>query len=80
MPVGEKRERLTIDLPAGEPRKIKAYAAFKGESLKEFVLASIKARMERDAESEDFLNLLTKTPTLLEELWKNKKDSAYDNL
>ena len=80
MPVTIKKERLTIDLPAAEHRKIKAYAAYKGESLREFVLESIKARIERDAEEEDFLNILTKTTTLLEDLWNNKKDSAYDKL
>lgn len=80
MPVPEKRERLTIDLPAGEHRKIKAYAAYRGESLREFILESIKARMDRDAEEADFLSIMTKTNTLLEDLWNNKKDSAYDKL
>lgn len=80
MSVELKRERLTIDLPAGEHRKIKAYAAYKGESLREFVLESIRTRMERDAEEGDFLNIMTKTTTLLENLWNNKKDAAYDKL
>jgi uncharacterized protein (DUF1778 family) len=80
MPVVLKRERLTIDLPASEHRKIKAYAAYKGESLREFVLESIKTRMERDAEEGDFLSIMTKTTTLLEDLWNNKKDAAYDRL
>jgi len=50
MAVGEKRERLTIDVTPEIHRKIKSYAASRGKSLREFVLESIKTQMERDSE------------------------------
>jgi len=75
-----KRERLTIDLAPEEHRKIKSYAAFRGKTLKEFVLESIKTKMALEAEQED-LHLLTTKPTeVLMEIWDNDRDAAYDKL
>jgi uncharacterized protein (DUF1778 family) len=75
-----KRERLTIDLTPEEHRKIKSYAAFRGKTLKEFVLESIKTKMALEAEQED-LHLLTTKPTeVLMEIWDNDRDAAYDKL
>jgi len=73
-------ERLTIDLSSGEHRKIKAYAAYRGETLKKFVLESIRNRIEMETEKEDFLKIMTKPTSLLEELWDNETDAAYDDL
>ena len=47
-----KRDRLTIDLSPEEHRKIKAYAAYQGKSLKEFVVESIRIKMALDSERE----------------------------
>lgn len=57
-----KRERLTIDLTSEEHRKIKAYAAYQGKTLKEFVVESIQTKIALDYEQED-LNMLTTKPT-----------------
>ncbi len=57
-----KRERLTIDLTSEEHRKIKAYAAYQGKTLKEFVVESIQTKIALDSEQED-LNMLTTKPT-----------------
>ena len=75
-----KKERLTIDLPSHEHRKIKALAAFRGETLKKFVLDSIRARVAAEAEEHDFLQIMTKPTKILQELWDNERDAAYDDL
>ncbi len=80
MAVAEKRERLTIDLASTEHRKIKAYAALRGQSLREFVLRSIRAQMERDEDEADLLKLTTKPTAALRELWDNDRDAAYDKM
>ena len=55
----KKRERLTIDIPCEEHRKIKAYAALRGQSLREFVLGSIKNQMALDGVTPPNGNLRT---------------------
>jgi len=80
MSVTAKRERLTIDLSAEEHRKIKAYAAYHGKTLREFVIESIKTRIALDAEEEDLFMMTTKATEVLQELWDNEKDSAYDQI
>ncbi|HEY9071409.1 MAG TPA: hypothetical protein PLP29_08140 [Candidatus Ozemobacteraceae bacterium] len=80
MAVGEKRERLTIDVTPEIHRKIKSYAASRGKSLREFVLESIKTQMERDSEVEDLRAMTIKPTTILKDLWDNDSDSAYDEI
>ena len=80
MPVAAKRERLTIDLLPEEHRKIKAYAAYRGKTLREFVVESVKAKIALDAEEDDLIMITTKPTTLLLELWDNERDSAYDKV
>lgn len=75
-----KRERLTVDLTPEEHRRIKAYAAYQGKTLKEFVLESIQTRMALDAEQEDLMLVMTKPTTLMMEIWDNDRDAAYDKL
>lgn len=75
-----KRERLTIDLTPEEHRKIKSYAAYKGKTLKEFVLDSIQTRMALDAEQEDLKLVMTKPTSLMMEIWDNDRDADYDKL
>lgn len=75
-----KRERLTIVLAAEEHRKIKAYAAFRGKTLREFVIESVKAKIALDAEEEDLFLMTTKPTEVLLELWDNEQGSAYDNI
>jgi len=78
--VSAKRDRLTIDIAPEEHRKIKAYAALHGKTLKEFILESIKTQMERDAEEADLHSMTTKPTSALKEVWDNEKDSAYDEM
>ncbi len=76
------RDRLSIDLPPKEHRKIKAYAAIHGQTIREYVLESIRERLHRENEMKE-LSSLTKDleqDPVLKELWNNEKDSAYDKL
>lgn len=75
-----KRERLTVDLTPEEHRRIKAYAAYQGKTLREFVLESIQTRMALDAEQEDLKLVMTKPTALMMEIWDNDRDAAYDKL
>ncbi|HLD82666.1 MAG TPA: hypothetical protein VI976_01810 [Candidatus Omnitrophota bacterium] len=77
-----ERERLSIDVLPEEHRRIKAYAALYGESLREYVLKSIRERLLRETEIKELFSLtahLDKDP-ILKKLWENKKDSGYDKL
>ncbi|MFH1282196.1 MAG: hypothetical protein ABII27_00850 [bacterium] len=74
------RDRLSIDVNPQEHRKIKAYAALHGQSIREYVIDSIRERLRQEEESKQ-LSALTEQPTsVLQELWDNEKDSAYDEL
>jgi uncharacterized protein (DUF1778 family) len=75
-----KRDRLTIDLSPEEHRKIKAYAAYQGKTLKEFVVESIRIKMALDSEQEDLNMIMTKPTELMMEIWDNDMDAAYDKL
>jgi hypothetical protein len=73
-------ERLSIDVTFEEHRQIKAYAALLGKTIREFVRESIRQRLER-AKEEKMLSSMTSQPSLvLQELWDNEKDAAYDKL
>jgi len=77
-----ERERLSIDVLPEEHRQIKAFAAFRGETLREYVIKSIKERLNREAEGTELTILaghLNLDP-ILKTLWDNEKDSAYDKL
>ena len=77
-----ERDRLSIDIFPGVHRKIKAYAAIHGQTIREYVLESIQERLKREKEDKELLVLtrhLDQDP-ILKELWDNSKDAAYDRL
>lgn len=77
-----KRNRLSIDILPEEHRQIKAYAAFHGETIREYVLESVRKRLRREKEKRELSALamhLDQDP-ILKELWDNEKDAAYDKL
>ena len=43
------RERLSIDVPE-EHKRIKAYAALHGETIREYVVESVRERLRQEAE------------------------------
>lgn len=80
--INGERERLSIDVLPEEHRRIKTYAAAHGETIREYVLRSIRERLQQETEIKEISNLtggLDKDP-VLKKLWNNKKDSAYDKL
>jgi uncharacterized protein (DUF1778 family) len=80
--VEQKRERLSIDVLPEEHKKIKAYAAIYGETIREFILKSLRERLQREAEERSLADLTMHLDTdpVLNEIWNNDKDKDYDKL
>lgn len=75
----EKKDRLSLDVSRDEHRKIKAFAALRGQSIREFVLESVRARLRRKQEDGELLAMSTRISEPLKELWANEKDAVYDD-
>ena len=74
------RDRLSIEVLPKEHREIKAYAALHGQSIREYVLESIREKLRHEAEDKDLLDMTTHIGPVLRELWDNEKDAEYDKL
>jgi len=72
--------RLSIDILPGEHKQIKIYATLHGQSIREFVLESVRERLRHEAEDKDLLDMTTHISPVLQELWDNEKDAEYDKL
>lgn len=77
---GAKMERLSIDVLSEEHKQIKAYAALAGETIREFVIESLRQRLQRAKEQGQLSDMSGKPSLILKQLWDNKKDSVYDAL
>ena len=75
-----KRKRLSIDVLPEDQRMIKAYAALHGQSIREYVLETIQARLREERENNNILTMTTQINSLLREVWDNDKDSVYDEV
>lgn len=76
------RERVSIDVRPEEHRQIKLCATLSGQTIRTFVLESVRTRMQRDQEARA-VSALTKhldTDPVLKALWENERDAAYDRL
>jgi uncharacterized protein (DUF1778 family) len=76
------RERVSIDVRPEEHRQIKLFATLSGQTIREFVLDSVRTRMRREQEAQE-VSALTKdldTDPVLKALWENERDAAYDEL
>jgi len=76
------RERLSIDVLPEEHRQIKVHAALHGETIREYVVESVRERLHQEAEEGELSTLtmhLDRDP-VLKKLWGNKKDAAYDKI
>jgi uncharacterized protein (DUF1778 family) len=76
------RERVSIDVRHGEHRQIKMFATLSGQTIREFVLESVRERMHRELESRE-VSALAKhldTDPILKAVWENERDAAYDQL
>ncbi|PIQ94179.1 MAG: hypothetical protein COV68_05985 [Nitrospirae bacterium CG11_big_fil_rev_8_21_14_0_20_41_14] len=76
------RERLSIDVLPEEHRRIKAYAALHGETIREYVVESVRERLRQEAEERGLsaLTMNLNQDPVLKELWDNEKDAAYDKI
>ena len=79
-----KRTRLTIDLPMDTKRRLRLVAAQRDISMRQYLLETIERQLAEDwmelAEQEGLLALTGQADPVLEELWNNEKDAAYDQL
>lgn len=77
-----ERDRLSIDVLREEHRRIKAYAALHGETIREYVLKSLRERLHRENEKKELstLTMHLEQDPVLKELWDNEKDARYDKL
>ncbi len=73
-------QRISIDVSPEDHRNIKTQAAIHGNSIREYVLESIRERMRHDIEEKNLLKLTTSINPVLKELWNNDLDAAYDRL
>ena len=79
---GMTRERLSIDVLPEEHKRIKAYAALHGETIREYVIESVQERLRQEAEERELsaLTMNLNQDPVLKELWDNEKDAAYDKI
>ena len=74
------RNRLSIDINPEEHQKIKIFATLHGKTIREYVLESIRERLNRESEEKQLLAMTTQINPALKEVWNNKKDSIYDEI
>jgi len=74
------RNRLSIDIDPKEHQKIKLFATLNGTSIKEYVLTSIRERLERESEEKQLLAMTNQITPALKEVWDNDKDESYNEL
>ena len=83
MSTTERRARLSIDVPRETRRRIQMAAARRNQSIRQYVLGAVDAKLKgdlRDLTPDDLLVLSERTDPVLTELWDNPKDAAYDEL
>jgi len=74
------RNRLSIDVDAEEHKKIKIFATSHGTSIKEYVLTSIRERLNRDLEEKQLSAMTNQITPALQEVWDNDKDDTYNEV
>jgi len=78
--LASQRTRLSIDITASERRRIRLAAARRDESIRDYVVRAIEAQLLTDLESAGLTAMTDAADPVLGDLWKNSKDSAYDDL
>lgn len=74
------RARLSIDLTTEQRRRVRLAAAHRDTSIRDYVVTAILTRLAKDEEQSGLTTLRETSDPVLGELWKNDKDSAYDDL
>lgn len=72
--------QFNLNISIDEQNKIKNYANLKGKSVEEFIIESVNNQILLESDQEYTSMLSKRTPLILEDLWDNEKDAAYDNL
>ena len=75
-----QRDRLSIDVLPEEHRRIKAYAAFHGQTIGEYVLKPVRERLRLEEEEGQLQTMTMDIGPVLKELWDNEKDASYDEI
>ena len=68
------RNRLSIDIDPEEHQRIKVFAVLQGKTIREYVLESVRERLDRESEEKQLLAMTTQINPVLKEVWNNKKD------
>lgn len=76
----KKRERMSIDVFPEEHKQIKIFAAIHGETIREYVMESVRERLSGEKEDIQLTAMTTKINQPLKEIWDNEKDSEYDKI
>ena len=74
------RNRLSIDIDPEEHQKIKVFAVLQGKTIREYVLESIRERLDREFEEKQLLAMINQITPVLKEVWNNKKDDIYNEI
>ena len=74
------RNRLSIDIDPEEHQKIKVFAVLQGKTIREYVLESIRERLDRESEERQLLAMTAQINPVLKEIWNNKKDDIYNEI
>ncbi len=74
------RNRLSIDIDPEEHQKLKVFAILQGKTIREYVLESIRERLDRESEEKQLLAMTTQINLALKDVWNNKKDDIYNEV
>jgi len=74
------RNRLSIDIDPEEHQRIKVFAVLQGKSIRQYVLESIRERLDRETEEKQLIAITTQINPVLKEVWNNKKDDIYSEI
>lgn len=76
-----KRPRISIDVQPELRGRLSRAAAKRNQSVREYLVETIEARLRKDLDEDDGSMALTaRTDPVLAELWDNPLDAIYDQL
>jgi len=82
MTAAAKRPRISLDVEPGIRRRLRLAAAKRDLTVREYVVDALSRQIREDIgeEREDIAALSGASDPVLDELWDNDKDAAYDRL
>ncbi len=78
----DKRPRLSIDVPSAVHEQVRRAAAKRALSVRAYVLQALAERLHQDLgdTAQETLALKAQKDPVLDMLWDNPQDAAYDRL